>query len=237
MAEYSEKWKKSFEKKYSKTIKELQSLENEYKEMVESNPNEWISIYPDESIVTFGPLDGYWASHWKAGEDEDFPQENVSLSLNSKLGNFSFRIESLEQLIKLRNDLLEISDKFSRTEPPVKIVDPNECEDEEGWEDNEEQDLVSPVLQAGSKLGYVHIGASHRGPLGTGNIDFDSFFGALAKIGYKGTITFESFSSTVVAPDLSSTLGIWRNLWTDNKSMAKSAREYIENKIISAQKI
>jgi D-psicose/D-tagatose/L-ribulose 3-epimerase len=100
----------------------------------------------------------------------------------------------------------------------------------------EEQDLVSPVLEAGNKLGYVHIGASHRGPLGTGNIDFDSFFSALAKIGYKGTITFESFSSTVVAPDLSSTLGIWRNLWTDNKSMAKSAREYIENKIVVAHK-
>ena len=100
----------------------------------------------------------------------------------------------------------------------------------------EEQDLASPVLEAGNKLGYVHIGASHRGPLGTGNIDFDSFFGALAKIGYKGTITFESFSSTVVAPDLSSTLGIWRNLWTDNKSMAKSAREYIENKIVAAHK-
>ena len=100
----------------------------------------------------------------------------------------------------------------------------------------EEQDLVSPVLEAGNKLGYVHIGASHRGPLGTGNIDFDSFFGALAKIGYKGTITFESFSSTVVAPDLSSTLGIWRNLWTDNKSMAKSAREYIENKVVAAHK-
>ena len=100
----------------------------------------------------------------------------------------------------------------------------------------EEQDLVSPVLEAGNKLGYVHIGASHCGPLGTGNIDFDSFFGALAKIGYKGTITFESFSSTVVAPDLSSTLGIWRNLWTDNKSMAKSAREYIENKIVAAHK-
>lgn len=100
----------------------------------------------------------------------------------------------------------------------------------------EEQNLVSPVLEAGKQLGYVHIGASHRGPLGSGNIDFDSFFGALAKIGYKGTITFESFSSTVVSPDLSSTLGIWRNLWTDNKSMAKSAREYIENKIITAHK-
>ena len=98
----------------------------------------------------------------------------------------------------------------------------------------EEQDLVSPVLAAGSQLGYVHIGASHRGPLGTGNIDFVSFFGALAKIGYKGTITFESFSSAVVSPDLSSTLGIWRNLWTDNKSMAKSAREYMEAKIVAA---
>lgn len=98
----------------------------------------------------------------------------------------------------------------------------------------EEQDLVSPVLVAGSKLGYVHIGASHRGPLGTGNIDFDSFFGALAQINYTGTITFESFSSTVVSPELSSTLGIWRNLWTDNKSMAKSAREYMESKIAAA---
>ncbi|TRZ56986.1 MAG: sugar phosphate isomerase/epimerase [Streptomycetaceae bacterium] len=98
----------------------------------------------------------------------------------------------------------------------------------------EEQDLVSPVLAAGSQLGYVHIGASHRGPLGTGNVDFDSFFGALATIGYKGTITFESFSSSVVSPDLSSTLAIWRNLWTDNKAMAKSAREYMEAKIVKA---
>ena len=99
----------------------------------------------------------------------------------------------------------------------------------------EEQDLLTPVLEAGKKLVYVHIGASHRGPLGSGNIDFDSFFGALNKVGYAGTITFESFSSTVVSPDLSSTLGIWRNLWTDNKSMAKSAREYIEDKIKVAQ--
>jgi D-psicose/D-tagatose/L-ribulose 3-epimerase len=98
----------------------------------------------------------------------------------------------------------------------------------------EEQDLVSPVLAAGAQLGYVHIGASHRGPLGTGNIDFDSFFGALAKIKYTGTITFESFSSAVVSPELSSTLGIWRNLWTDNKAMAKSAREYMEAKIAAA---
>ena len=98
----------------------------------------------------------------------------------------------------------------------------------------EEQNLAGPIKAAGDKLGYIHVGASHRGPLGTGNIDFDEFFGALAEIGYKKTITFESFSSAVVSPDLSSTLGIWRNLWTDNKSMAKSAREYMEQKITAA---
>lgn len=98
----------------------------------------------------------------------------------------------------------------------------------------EEQDLVAPVIASGNKLGYVHVGASHRGPLGTGNIDFDSFFGALAKIGFTGPITFESFSSSVVSKDLSNTLGIWRNLWTDNKSMAKSSREYLEAKLAKA---
>jgi hypothetical protein len=142
MAEYTEKWEKSFAKKYSKAIKELQSLENEYKEMVDSNPDEYISVYPDESVVEFGKLDGYWSSYYKPGQDENNPQEYASLSLNSKLGCFSFRIESLEKLIELRNTLIEFTDQFSRPEEPIKKIDPNECEDEEGWEDNEEQEYT-----------------------------------------------------------------------------------------------
>ena len=98
----------------------------------------------------------------------------------------------------------------------------------------EEQDMVTPVLSAGTDLGYVHIGASHRGGLGTGNIDFGAFFGALRSVNYTGTITFESFSSSVVSPDLSNTLGIWRNLWSDNKTMAKEARKFIEKKILDS---
>ncbi len=55
---------------------------------------------------------------------------------------------------------------------------------------------------------------------GTGSIDFAECFAALESIGYNGTITFESFSSTVVAPELSSTLCIWRELWTDGMDLA-----------------
>lgn len=98
----------------------------------------------------------------------------------------------------------------------------------------EEEDMRTPVLRAGEKLGYVHIGASHRGSLGTGNIDFDMFFAALKEINYKGAITFESFSSTVVSKDLSNTLAIWRNLWTDNMKMAISSREFIERRLAAA---
>ncbi len=77
------------------------------------------------------------------------------------------------------------------------------------------------------KLGYVHVGESHRGQLGTGSIPWSEFFGALKDVGYDGTITFESFSSEVVHPTLSSALSIWRNLWEDSMELATGARAFI----------
>ena len=111
----------------------------------------------------------------------------------------------------------------------------------------EEDDLESPILKYSKYIGYVHIGASHRGGLGAasssgsgggggnGNIDFDQFFGALAQIDYRGIITFESFSSDIVDGTLTNALCIWRNLWTDNLDMATRSREYIQHKIRQAK--
>ena len=58
----------------------------------------------------------------------------------------------------------------------------------------------------------MHVGESHRGHLGTGSVDLQGFFHALARSGYSGPITFESFSSRVVSPTLSNTLCVWRDL-------------------------
>ncbi|MEJ0004263.1 MAG: sugar phosphate isomerase/epimerase family protein [Pararobbsia sp.] len=91
----------------------------------------------------------------------------------------------------------------------------------------EEADFVQPVLECGDRLGYVHIGESHRGYLGSGTIDFTSFFHALARIDYRGPITFESFSSAVVARGLSNDLAVWRNLWRDGMDLATHARSFI----------
>jgi D-psicose/D-tagatose/L-ribulose 3-epimerase len=92
----------------------------------------------------------------------------------------------------------------------------------------EEANFTTPILACGDRLGYVHVGESHRGYPGTGTVDFPAFFSALAAINYQGTITFESFSSAVVAPGLSTTLAIWRNLWSDSADLARRAREFID---------
>lgn len=99
----------------------------------------------------------------------------------------------------------------------------------------EEADFMQPVLACGSRLGYVHIGESNRGYLGSGTIDFAQFFHALTAINYQGVITFESFSSTVVNEDLSNALAIWRNLWDDSMDLAIHAREFMANGLRAAQ--
>jgi D-psicose/D-tagatose/L-ribulose 3-epimerase len=99
----------------------------------------------------------------------------------------------------------------------------------------EEDDLVRPVYDVGDRLGYVHIGENHRGYLGSGHLDFGAFFHALADVDYMGPITFESFSSAVVSPGLSSDLAVWRNLWSDGADLAAHARSYIAGQLAASR--
>jgi D-psicose/D-tagatose/L-ribulose 3-epimerase len=100
----------------------------------------------------------------------------------------------------------------------------------------EEGDLAAPVLRAAERLGYVHIGESHRGYLGSGSIDFGRLFRALAYIDYSGPIAFESFSSNVVSEDFCSALGVWRDLWDDGRDLAAHAKAFIGEQLIAARR-
>ncbi len=91
----------------------------------------------------------------------------------------------------------------------------------------EEQDMATPVLACGNRLAYVHVGESHRGALGTGTVDFASFFDALATTGYRGPIAFESFSRAIVGSSLSGSLAIWRELWDDPDALASDALSFV----------
>jgi len=95
----------------------------------------------------------------------------------------------------------------------------------------EEESFTAPILACGDRLGYVHIGESNRGYLGRGTVDFDEVFDALKKLGYQGPITFESFSSEVVDPQLSSSLCVWRNLWHDSDDLARHAASFMRARL------
>jgi D-psicose/D-tagatose/L-ribulose 3-epimerase len=101
----------------------------------------------------------------------------------------------------------------------------------------EEGDFGRPVRLAGERLGYVHVGESHRGYLGSGTIDFAAFFRALVTAGYGGPITFESFSSAVVSAEFAAALGVWRNLWDDSADLAGHARSFIAEHLTAARRL
>ena len=97
----------------------------------------------------------------------------------------------------------------------------------------EEYSMAGAVKEAAAagKLGYVHVGESHRGQLGTGSINWEEFLGALKEVDYDGVVTFESFSSKVVHPTFSNDLAIWRNLWDDNVELAAGARRFLRERL------
>lgn len=95
-------------------------------------------------------------------------------------------------------------------------------------------DLVRPVHEVGRRLGYVHVGDNHRGYLRSGHLDFSAFLHALVDIRNTGPVTFESFSSAVLAAGLSSDLAVWRSLWSDSDELARHARSFISNHLTTS---
>lgn len=49
----------------------------------------------------------------------------------------------------------------------------------------------------------------------------------MADVGYRGPVTFESFSSAVLAPELAYKLAIWRDTWTDGEALALHAPQFL----------
>jgi D-psicose/D-tagatose/L-ribulose 3-epimerase len=117
-----------------------------------------------------------------------------------------------------------------------KIGRPNVYAHLDTYHMNIEEGFVGQAIErTGDRLGYFHIGESHRGYLGTGTVDFTAVFRSLARIGYDGPIAFESFSSAVVDPKLSNMLGVWRNIWSDGYDLARHAKAFMEAQLQAAR--
>lgn len=98
----------------------------------------------------------------------------------------------------------------------------------------EERSMADAVAGCGDRLGYLHVGENHRGRLGTGTVDFDALFAAVAARGFDGPIAFEAFSAGVVGEAVAPLLCVWRDQWEDSAEVARAARAFVAERLEAA---
>src|ERR1022692_1836119 len=74
----------------------------------------------------------------------------------------------------------------------------------------EEADFYQPTRKAAPYLCHYHLSESHRGTPGTGRVDWDGIYRALAEADYTGMVGMESFSE--VSGAMAAATCIWRKL-------------------------
>jgi D-psicose/D-tagatose/L-ribulose 3-epimerase len=90
----------------------------------------------------------------------------------------------------------------------------------------EEKKLGAAIELIAPRLGHFHISENDRGTPGSGHVNFDETFAALAKVNYKGWLTIEGFTRN--DPAFANSIGVWREFsapWDMAKNGYKLIRE------------
>jgi D-psicose/D-tagatose/L-ribulose 3-epimerase len=78
-------------------------------------------------------------------------------------------------------------------------------------------------------LNHVHLSESHRGTLGTGQVDWDGTFAALNDIDYTGWLVIEAFGTS--DPGLASAANVWRNAYDSPEQLYRDGVAFIRERI------
>jgi D-psicose/D-tagatose/L-ribulose 3-epimerase len=91
----------------------------------------------------------------------------------------------------------------------------------------EEKGIGHGLRVAAGRAPYIHISESDRGVPGTGTIDWDDAFAALAEIGFAGDLVIESF--VTLPPEIASALCVWRPVARDRFEVLEQGVGYIRD--------
>jgi D-psicose/D-tagatose/L-ribulose 3-epimerase len=91
----------------------------------------------------------------------------------------------------------------------------------------EEKGIGHGFKVAAGRAPYIHISESDRGVPGTGTIDWDDAFAALAEIGFSGDLVIESF--VTLPPEIASALCVWRPVAKDRYEVLDQGVTHIRN--------
>ncbi len=85
------------------------------------------------------------------------------------------------------------------------------------------------LLNIQGVMNHVHLSESHRGTLGTGQVDWDATFAALHEIDYRGWLVIEAFGT--VDPGLAAAANVWRNAFSSPQEVYSSGIDFIRARL------
>jgi D-psicose/D-tagatose/L-ribulose 3-epimerase len=91
----------------------------------------------------------------------------------------------------------------------------------------EEADFYRPTKKAASHLCHFHLSESHRGTVGTGQVDWHGIYRALAEENYSGIVGLESFIEVSTA--MAAATCIWRRLAESTEKSLSQGLAYLRD--------
>ena len=80
-----------------------------------------------------------------------------------------------------------------------------------------------------NEINHVHLSESHRGTLGTGQVDWQANFDALKAIDYSGWLVIEAFGTT--DPELAGAANGWRNAFESPEALYREGIQFIRDRL------
>ncbi len=155
--------------------------------------------------------------YWKWSADCLRPVAKIGEELGVKIGlepvnrYETFLVNTCEQALKLKSLIGSDNVKVHLDTYHMNI---------------EEKSFYDATKLAGKDLIHYHLCENDRGIPGTGQVDWDGIFRALAEIGYDGYAALESFVDTT---DNMSTW-VWRQLAPDGDTLLQQGTDFIRQK-------
>jgi D-psicose/D-tagatose/L-ribulose 3-epimerase len=93
----------------------------------------------------------------------------------------------------------------------------------------EEKDQAQAIASCAKETIHVHVSENDRGTPGTGQVNWESFFGGLKKTGYDGYLTIEAFGTAL--PALAAATKVWRPLFPDAMGLCRDGFSFMKRRM------
>ena len=93
----------------------------------------------------------------------------------------------------------------------------------------EDPEPAAALANISAQLNHVHLSESHRGTLGTGQVDWQGNFAALKAMNYSGWLVIEAFGTC--DPHLAAAANVWRNAFASEEEVYREGIRFIKDRL------